>query len=389
MNTPIDLQGPARSLQPAGLAASLLLATGLWAALAAPAGAQASVPAAPTLQAATRALQGGATDQARQLLAELRKQAPEDAHVRFLQGVLQAQQGRTDEAIGIFRELTRSHPQLSEPHNNLGVLLASRGQLSEARAAFEQALLTHPSFAAAHRNLLDVQSQMARQSFARALMAETGKPAAHPTLTLLAALDTQDRPTRNPPRPAAPTSPTESASASAVAGAPAASSTASAPVLAAVPAAPAASTPMPAPRPAASATPPAPTTAATSSPAAPAPKPPLAENREARLRENLKAWAKAWSSQSMRDYLGAYDQDFQPPRGMSRAQWQADRQLKITSKRSIDVDISQLEIRIDGSTATTRFRQTYSSDNLKVSSRKTLQWVWRDGRWRITRETTG
>lgn len=388
MNTPIDLQGRARSLRRAGLVACLLLAISQGAAMATPAVAPAGDAAIPTVQAATRALQGGATEQARQLLAELRKQAPEDVHVRFLQGVLQAQQGRTEEAIAIFRELARSHPQLSEPHNNLGVLLAARGQLSEARAAFEQALLTHPSFATAHRNLLDVQSQMARQSFARALMAETGKPAANPTLTMLALLDTQERPARatTPARPApAPsttTSPGSAHSAGAVASAPAASNQPNAP-------AHAGSTPVPAPRPAASAATAATPPAVPVKPAPPAPAPTPSENREARLRENLQGWAKAWSSQSMRAYLGAYDQDFQPPKGMSRTQWQADRQLKITSKRSIDVDISQLEIRINGSTATTRFRQTYTSDNLKVSSRKTLQWVWRDGRWRITRETTG
>jgi len=107
------------------------------------------------------------------------------------------------------------------------------------------------------------------------------------------------------------------------------------------------------------------------------------------LRSSLQAWAKAWSAQAMPAYLGAYDRDFDPPKGMSRAQWEADRRLKITTKRSIEVEISQLEVTVQGTTATTRFRQVYTSDNLKVSSRKTLQWIWRDGRWRITRETTG
>lgn len=91
----------------------------------------------------------------------------------------------------------------------------------------------------------------------------------------------------------------------------------------------------------------------------------------------------------MRAYLGAYADDFDPPRGMNRSQWEADRALKITSKRRIEVEISQLEVQVRGNTATTRFRQTYTSDSLKVVSRKTLQWVWRDGRWRITREATG
>ena len=88
-------------------------------------------------------------------------------------------------------------------------------------------------------------------------------------------------------------------------------------------------------------------------------------------------------------YLASYADDFQPPSNMSRAQWEADRRLKITSKRDISVEVQQLELQVQGNTATTRFRQHYAAGSLKINSRKTLRWVWQDGRWRITRETTG
>ena len=107
------------------------------------------------------------------------------------------------------------------------------------------------------------------------------------------------------------------------------------------------------------------------------------------MRQALQTWASAWAGQDMSVYLGSYADDFQPPGGMSRAQWEADRRLKITGKRDISVEVQQLELQVQGSTATTRFRQRYSAGPLKVNSRKTLRWVWQDGRWRITRETTG
>ena len=91
----------------------------------------------------------------------------------------------------------------------------------------------------------------------------------------------------------------------------------------------------------------------------------------------------------MRAYLESYASDFEVPAGMGRTEWETDRRLKITSKRQIKVEILQLQVQVQGNAATTRFRQIYTSDALKVTSRKTLQWVWRDGQWRIRRETTG
>jgi len=393
-----------------------------------------SSPPADAVEAATQALQAGMAEQAQQLVTRLRKQAPEDARVRFLQGVLQAQQGRTDQAIDTFRQLTRSHPQLSEPYNNLGVLLASKGQLAQARAAFEQALLTHPSLATAHRNLLDVQTQLAQQSYARALMLDNTRVAV-PQLTLLAGIHS---PTASvSPLPAGPVasgaataaaSPSErtagnaavSVSASAASGAsvsrPATNASAPTPNMAGAKgstAAPSASAPS-ALTPASGAASTSPLAASTTaaltakppavsavakpaaagvSAAAASPSPsaqtPTTDAREMQLREQLDAWARAWSRQDMKAYLAAYARDFQPPAGMNRTQWEADRQLKITSKKRIQVEITQLRISWREQEATAQFRQAYESDNLKVVSRKTMVWVLRDGQWRILRETTG
>ena len=337
------------------------------------------------LESARRALQDGQAEQAQQLLTRLRKQTPDDARVLFLQGVLLAQQGKTDLAIDTFRQLTRSHPQLSEPHNNLGVLLASKGQLTQARAAFEQALLTHPSLAAAHRNLLDVQTQLAQQSYARALMLE-GTRVAAPQLTLLAGIPAAAASGGSQGAftgPASASNPPASTSAGSAAPAVALPSMAQASTAVKVASTAAAATASPA------------KAAAQPMPAKPAPAPAQTQSadsataQEARVREQLEAWAKAWSQQDMKAYLAAYARDFQTPGGMSRSQWEADRQLKITSKKRIRVEVSQLQIRWREQEATVQFRQAYESDNLKVVSRKTLIWVLRDGQWRILRETTG
>jgi hypothetical protein len=53
------------------------------------------------------------------------------------------------------------------------------------------------------------------------------------------------------------------------------------------------------------------------------------------------------------------------------------------------VDISNLNITVNGNRATARFRQAYSSDTLNVTSRKTLDMVKTGNRWLIVRESTG
>lgn len=96
-------------------------------------------------------------------------------------------------------------------------------------------------------------------------------------------------------------------------------------------------------------------------------------------------WAKAWSKQDVAGYFAAYASDFSPA-GLSRAQWEAQRRSRITAPRSIDVQISDLEIEQQGDTARANFRQSYRSDRLSATVSKTLALTRRDGRWRIVEE---
>lgn len=91
----------------------------------------------------------------------------------------------------------------------------------------------------------------------------------------------------------------------------------------------------------------------------------------------------------MSAYLGAYAPNFTPAGGQSRSGWEADRKARIVPRNRIEVEVSDLNVDIDGDRATARFLQAYSSDNLNVSSRKTLNFVRNGGRWLIVREATG
>jgi ketosteroid isomerase-like protein len=132
-----------------------------------------------------------------------------------------------------------------------------------------------------------------------------------------------------------------------------------------------------------------PATAATVEPAAKAsaPTPPAAENHH---RKDVEAavtnWAKAWAAQDMKDYLGAYGKEFNPPGKMSRSEWEAERRQRIVGKAKISVKIEKLSIQVNGETAVAKFQQSYKSGALAVSSRKQLELAKTGDRWLIIRE---
>lgn len=316
-----------------------------------------------------QALQSGQLEQAAKLVQQEKQNSPRDVQIRFLEGVVQAQQGQTDKAIESFRKLLESNPEIVEAHNNLGVLYASKGRLDDARKALEAGLHVHASYAALHRNLGDVQSQLARQTYAKALQVDGKSRSAVPQLSLLGSIGAQ--PSGQP-----------SASASAV-----------------VPPPPAPALPAPNPPPVAAVTPPAPVQPAKpqdSRPAVdkaelratppPSPERPDAAEADA-VRSAVQAWAKAWSRKDMEHYLEAYAGSFVPSERQSRSKWEADRRLRILSKKSISVEVRQLKVTFEGKNATAQFQQIYASDNFTGNSRKTLDLVKQGGRWLIARET--
>jgi hypothetical protein len=116
--------------------------------------------------------------------------------------------------------------------------------------------------------------------------------------------------------------------------------------------------------------------------------PPQTLGSETALRQAMEQWSKAWGGQAVSQYLGMYASDFVPPKGLSRPAWVQQRTQRITSKKSIRHEIQNLTVQINANLATVRFTQIYQDERLRASDRKTMQWVWRNGQWRITREST-
>jgi hypothetical protein len=88
-------------------------------------------------------------------------------------------------------------------------------------------------------------------------------------------------------------------------------------------------------------------------------------------------------------YLGHYSPGFKTPRGESRADWESQRKARIV-KRNIQVDIDSPKVTFtDAGRVTVTFRQHYRSDNLKVSSTKTLVMVKTGDKWLIEQERVG
>jgi tetratricopeptide (TPR) repeat protein len=311
------------------------------------------------------------------------RQQPRDAQMRFMKGVILAEQNRTAEAITIFTKLTEDHPNLPEPYNNLAVLYAADNQYEKARIALDKAIRTNPSYATAYENLGDIHAKLASIAYDKALQLNSNNTGAKSKLTMVRSL------VASAPAPAsariAPESTGVVQSAPQVVEKPAATTPPSAPKAAAT---------VPAPAPAAK-----PTLAAEEKPAVAKtdvkpvakPAPAVAANNadhDAAL-ATVQQWAKAWSAKDVKSYLGFYGNAFVPPKGMTRKAWADERHARIAGKGRINVKIDSPQVTIKGNSATVSFRQTYDSDRLTATSRKTLVLAKQGNRWQIVQEQTG
>lgn len=372
-----------------------------------------------------RLARSGQGEEALRRIDALLAKQPGDAQIRFMKGVMLSET-RPAEAIAIFSKLTLDYPKLPEPYNNLAVLYAAAGQYDKARAALDKALRTHPAYATAFDNLGDVHARLASQAYDKALQIQPGKPAPAQlalvrNLSLpgaqsasLAVAPVAPAPIAAAATPAAAQQPPASPAPAPVAVAPvrpaphAVTIIATAPVET-KPAAPAArpeSRPLPAAAPR-EAVPQRPEPARAD--AARRAEPPVrmvkadktekpdpkaraaqeaAAEREAVL-SAVQSWARAWSARDVQAYLAHYAPDFDPAGGMTRKAWMEERQQRIAGKGRIKVDIDKPQVTTEGNTAIVHFRQSYVSDRLSATSRKTLELERQRGKWLIKQERTG
>lgn len=109
---------------------------------------------------------------------------------------------------------------------------------------------------------------------------------------------------------------------------------------------------------------------------------------EAALRQAIQQWSQAWSGLDITQYLGMYASDFAPSKGLSRVEWDHQRTQRITRKKSIQHSIQNLSVQINANQATVRFMQIYQDEKMRATDSKNMQWVLRNGQWKITREST-
>ncbi|HYP69185.1 MAG TPA: tetratricopeptide repeat protein [Thiobacillaceae bacterium] len=258
---------------------------------------------------------------------------PKDAQVRFLRGLILADQNKTADAIQAFTGLTEDYPELPEPYNNLAVLYAAQGKYDAARTALEMAIRTHPSYATAHENLGDLYAKMASIAYDKALQLDNSNTSAQTKLALIKDLMTGGR---NP-------GPAKTM------------------------------------------------TSATPEPVKPASAKPAASSSDTpspdRIIETVQGWAKAWSAKDVDAYLAYYAPDFKPAAG-SRTAWEAERRERVGKAEGVSVQVSNIHIKPDGADrATVEFRQKYRSKHLRNISTKRLDLLRSGDRWLIMQES--
>ncbi len=270
---------------------------------------------------------------------------PKDVQAQFIKGVILAEQNRRDEAIKIFTDITTKNPNLPEPHNNLAVLYAEQGQYDKARKALENAIKTHPSYATAHENLGDIYARMASEAYDKALQLDSGNTRAQNKLALIRDLfSSTKKPVMSASRPAT------------------------------KPATPVKLTDVkPAAKPA-------------EAPSAPAAAP-ASTDASPQITAAVEKWAKAWTDQDVEGYLASYSSSFKTPKGESRSAWENLRRDRISSPKSINVEISNIKISMDSNTqAQVTFKQNYRASHLSQRTGKTLVMTNTNGQWLIEQE---
>ncbi len=317
----------------------------------------------------------GKTEQALARLDRMLAGAPEDSGGLFLRGVLLVELRRTAEAERIFKRLVETRPDLPEPYNNLAVIQAASGDYDGAVETLKRALQTNSSYRTAYDNLTKIYGQLASQAYRQALSEDPVEPAEVVQLVLLGSLSAPPVASARRAATGPPAAPTEPAPAPA-------------PVAPDRPAAPAATAARPAPG-AAAAPPAGRETGARPAPAPAREEVPAAAAAPQRgdVAATVRAWAGAWSEQRVDDYLAAYARGFQPPDGLARSEWEAQRRERLTRPSFIKVTIAFLDSKQVGEDRTeVRFIQEYESNTFADKVTKTLVLVWEDGGWKILEE---
>jgi hypothetical protein len=90
----------------------------------------------------------------------------------------------------------------------------------------------------------------------------------------------------------------------------------------------------------------------------------MQKNRHQNAVGLVQSWAKAWSEQDVSAYVGHYGENYSSSRSLSRKQWLEQRQVRLTNKEFISVDVSNFEVEDMGSQFSVTFSQYYQSNTV-------------------------
>jgi hypothetical protein len=315
-------------------------------------------------QAADLSAHGGMITSAR---AASDLELPPAAQQQFERGILLAKQDKINEAAKIFQSLAQEYPRWPEPHNNLAVLYARQGKYEQARDALIAALDTSPVYSTTFKNLNKIYAEMASLAYQKAL--EPGKGSV-PNSLQLALLETPQPTARVKPAQKPPVKPLPA-------------------IAERVIARPAGVMPKNIARGTISKASPAPSKKAKT--VARQSTRPVESRTGTRARqeviETVVRWSKAWSAQNVKSYLGFYDREFKPPRGMSRQAWANQRRTRLKRPRFIKVAIHRPVVNFQGpQRAEITFRQNYNSNTFSSQADKQITLIKRGRHWLIVRE---
>jgi len=239
----------------------------------------------------------------------------DDPQLLFIKGVLFSEMGKQNEAIKVFEDLSKSHPNLPEPYNNLAVLYAQKGDFLAAKNALEKAIKTHPSYSTAHVNLGDLYTRMASESYNQALQIDKSNQSAKTKLSLIKRLFNFQPIGKNVAlKISEENEKAESESNLNV---------------------------------------------------------PITIN-PSQVNEFIESWKTAWSSKDFDNYINHYSLDFMNNKNQNYEEWKKFRKPRIIYKDEIFIEISNLYFEVQKETVEVSFNQTYKSNNISSTSKKTL-----------------
>ncbi|MBF0460916.1 MAG: SEL1-like repeat protein [Magnetococcales bacterium] len=116
-------------------------------------------------------------------------------------------------------------------------------------------------------------------------------------------------------------------------------------------------------------------------------EPPPATVAPVDIEQTVRAWAKAWTSRKVEEYLAFYSRSFVPEKFPSREAWQKNRNKTLQSAGSIRVTLTDMKVTLlDENRAQVTFMQEYWSNNYQDKGRKTLLLQKEGDVWQIVRE---